>query len=167
MPKPTAAANAAPMPASSRRAFLKAGAALGTVAALAVPVAVLPKAEARTLDPVFAAIAEFRAKRAAFNAVLKLQSDYEEECTARGVSFCEPSPESDAIEVMFDEASDADAEAWHNLLTTAPATREGACAYLAILPSWDGYGGGAAPRVEEMEAICTALRIYILGGVHA
>ena len=72
MPKPTAAANAAPMPASSRRAFLKAGAALGTVAALAVPVVVLPKAEARTLaspsDPVFAAIAEFRAKRAAFNA---------------------------------------------------------------------------------------------------
>lgn len=46
MPKPTAAATAAPMPASSRRAFLKAGAALGTVAALAVPVAVLPKAEA-------------------------------------------------------------------------------------------------------------------------
>lgn len=46
MPKPTAAANATPMPTSSRRAFLKAGGALGTVAALAVPVAVLPKAEA-------------------------------------------------------------------------------------------------------------------------
>ncbi|MDI4655535.1 twin-arginine translocation signal domain-containing protein [Xanthobacter autotrophicus] len=46
MPKPTAAANAAPMPEPTRRAFLKAGGALGTVAALAVPVAVLPKAEA-------------------------------------------------------------------------------------------------------------------------
>jgi hypothetical protein len=171
MPKPTAAANAAPMPTSSRRAFLKAGAALGTVAALAVPVVVLPKAEACTLtsssDPVFAAIAEFRAKRAAFDAVLKLQSDYEERCTARGVSYCEPSPEGDAIEAMFDAASEADGEAWRNLLTTAPTTREGACAYLAILPSWDGYGGGAAPRVEEMEAICTALRSYVLGGANA
>ncbi|MFG1376896.1 hypothetical protein [Xanthobacter autotrophicus] len=46
MPKPTAAANATPMPATTRRAFLKAGDALGTVAALAVPVAILPKAEA-------------------------------------------------------------------------------------------------------------------------
>ncbi|ABS68655.1 hypothetical protein Xaut_3426 [Xanthobacter versatilis] len=46
MPKPTAAANAAPMPITTRRTFLKAGGALGTVAALAVPVAVLPKAEA-------------------------------------------------------------------------------------------------------------------------
>ncbi|MFG1179002.1 twin-arginine translocation signal domain-containing protein [Xanthobacter versatilis] len=46
MPKPTTAANAAPMPITTRRAFLKAGGALGTVAALAVPVAVLPKAEA-------------------------------------------------------------------------------------------------------------------------
>ncbi|MDI4667081.1 hypothetical protein K9U40_22555 [Xanthobacter autotrophicus] len=46
MPKPTAAANATAMPTSSRRAFLKAGGALGTIAALAVPVAVLPKVEA-------------------------------------------------------------------------------------------------------------------------
>lgn len=37
MPRTTAAANAAAMPASSRRAFLKAGAALGSVAALAIP----------------------------------------------------------------------------------------------------------------------------------
>ena len=46
MPKPTAAANAAPLPATTRRAVLKAAGALGTVAALAVPVAILPKAEA-------------------------------------------------------------------------------------------------------------------------
>ncbi|MFG1301927.1 hypothetical protein V5F49_19250 [Xanthobacter sp. V3C-3] len=45
MPKPTAAANAAPMP-TSRRDILKATGALGTIAALAVPVAILPKAEA-------------------------------------------------------------------------------------------------------------------------
>jgi hypothetical protein len=46
MPKPTAAANAAPLPATTRRAVLKAAGALGTVAALEVPVAILPKAEA-------------------------------------------------------------------------------------------------------------------------
>jgi len=46
MPRHTAAANAAPMPASSRRDILKASGALGTIAALAVPVAILPKADA-------------------------------------------------------------------------------------------------------------------------
>lgn len=46
MPKPTAAANATALPDVTRRSLLKAAGALGTVAALAVPVAVLPKAEA-------------------------------------------------------------------------------------------------------------------------
>ncbi|MDI4657237.1 twin-arginine translocation signal domain-containing protein [Xanthobacter autotrophicus] len=46
MPRPTAAANAALMPEPTRRSLLKASGALGTVAALAVPVAILPKAEA-------------------------------------------------------------------------------------------------------------------------
>ncbi|MET3354687.1 UNVERIFIED_ORG: hypothetical protein ABID33_002603 [Xanthobacter viscosus] len=46
MPKPAAAANATTLPVTTRRAFLKAGGALGTVAALAMPVAVLPKVEA-------------------------------------------------------------------------------------------------------------------------
>ncbi|MFG1378087.1 twin-arginine translocation signal domain-containing protein [Xanthobacter autotrophicus] len=51
MPKPTAAANATAMPVTTRRAFLKAVGALGTVTALAVPVAVLPKGDAAAIVP--------------------------------------------------------------------------------------------------------------------
>lgn len=60
MPRTDAAANAATMPSSSRRGLLKAGGALGTLAALAIPAAVLPKAEAAEPDPVFSAIAAVR-----------------------------------------------------------------------------------------------------------
>lgn len=167
MPKPTAAADAAPLPASSRRAFLKAVAALGTVAALAVPVAVLPKAEAAEADPVFAAIAEFRAKRAAFNAVLKEQGEYEKRCMARGVSFSKPSPEGNRIEAMRDAASDADADAWWEFLNTTPTTRAGLLAYLDMLTDFDGYGGGPEADEEAMGAICGAVRSFVLGADHA
>ncbi|MFG1278239.1 twin-arginine translocation signal domain-containing protein [Xanthobacter autotrophicus] len=167
MPKPTAAANATPMPTSSRRAFLKAGGALGTVAAFAVPVALLPKAEASSIDPVFSAIYEFRAKRAAFYDVLKVQGDYEARCKARGLSFCDPTPESDAIEELRDAASDEDAQAWRDFLNTVPTTREGLCAYLDLLTDMDGYGGGPAPEAEEMEAICGAIRSFVMGGHYA
>jgi len=171
MPKPTAAANAAPMPASSRRAFLKAGAALGSVAALAVPVAVLPKAEACTLtspsDPVFAAIAEFRAKRVAFNAALKEQAEYETRCTARGVSFCAPSPESDEIEGRCNAASDADTDAWWAFLNTTPTTRAGLLAYLDMLTDYDGYAGGRDADDAAIGAICGAVRGFVTGGDHA
>lgn len=167
MPKPTAAANATPMPEPTRRAFLKAGGALGTVAALAVPVALLPKAEASSIDPVFAAINEFRAKRAALYAVLKVQEDYENRCAANGVSFCAPSLEDDAIEEMRDAASAEDAEAWQVFLRTAPTTREGLWAYLALLTDLDGYGGGPVAEKEDIEAICGVVRSFVMGGHYA
>ncbi|MFG1299484.1 hypothetical protein V5F49_06780 [Xanthobacter sp. V3C-3] len=56
MPKPTAAANATAMPEPTRRAFLKAGGVLGTVAALAVPVAILPKADAAAAGTAIASL---------------------------------------------------------------------------------------------------------------
>lgn len=56
MPKPTRAADATALPIIPRRALLKATGALGTIAALAVPVAVLPKAEAAEADAADAAL---------------------------------------------------------------------------------------------------------------
>lgn len=64
MPKPIRAADATALPTVHRRALLKATGALGTIAALAAPVAALPKseaAEACTLSPTFAALHRERA----------------------------------------------------------------------------------------------------------
>lgn len=80
MPKPTRAADATTLPTIHRRALLKAGGALGTVAALAVPVAVLPKADAAevcTLSPNFAALHRERAalQRSADEAANAVMAD--------------------------------------------------------------------------------------------
>lgn len=80
MPKPSRAAGATALPNLHRRALLKAGGALGTVAALAVPVAVLPKAETAevcTLSPAFAALHRERAalQRSADEAAAAVMAD--------------------------------------------------------------------------------------------
>lgn len=147
MPKPTAAANAAPMPASSRRAFLKAGAALGTVAALAVPVAVLPKAEAAEGDPVFAplaAVASARKERS------RLYRKMDAEHRAGSISAV-----TDA-EVMT--ACSAYSAALRRAVRTVPTTAAGMQAWLALVwaPStWEG----AIPS-EEMRPMLATVRAY-------
>jgi hypothetical protein len=167
MPKPTAAAIAAPLPATTRRAVLKAAGALGTVAALVVPVAILPKAKAASVDPVFAAIQAFRDKRAAWNAALNWQAREEAACEARGVSYVtNPSPEMVACLAHVSTVEEADAGAWWAFLNTAPTTREGAMAFLAMLTDRDGYGGGITPDADELEAICASLGAFIAGGAN-
>lgn len=66
MPKPTGAADATALPTVHRRALLKATGALGTIAALAVPVAILGPETATAgatcrLSPTFAALQRERA----------------------------------------------------------------------------------------------------------
>ncbi|MFG1223024.1 hypothetical protein [Xanthobacter wiegelii] len=80
MTKPNRAADATAVPITTRRGLLKAGGALGTVAALAVPAAVLPKAqaaEACTLSPAFAALHRERAalQRRADEAAAAVMAD--------------------------------------------------------------------------------------------
>ena len=147
MPKPTAAANAAPMPASSRRAFLKAGAALGTVAALAVPVVVLPKAEAAEPDPVFSAIA---AVRSAQQERDRLCRKVDAEHMAGGISA-----QTDA-EVMA--ACSAYAIVLHRAVRTVPTSADGMQAWLALMwaPStWDDD-----IWEEEVRPILATVRAY-------
>lgn len=147
MPKPTAAANAAPMPASSRRAFLKAGAALGTVAALAVPVAVLAKAEAGALDPVFAAL---EAVRSARRERARLYRKVDAEHAAGGISAL-----TDA-EVMA--ACSAYTAALRHAVRTVPTTAAGMKEWLALV--WaPGTWEGDIPE-EEVRPILATVRAY-------
>ncbi|MEP9349165.1 hypothetical protein [Xanthobacter sp. KR7-225] len=168
MPKPIAAANAAPLPATTRRAVLKAAGALSAVAALAVPVAILPKAEAATVDPVLAAIEAFCAKRDALDAALADQANQEKVCRERGEHLStSTAPDALAIQARVDAAHEADMDAWWGLINTAPTTREGLCAFLDMLTAPDGYGGGSAPTSEEVEAICASVRSFAMGNAHA
>ncbi|MEP9355026.1 twin-arginine translocation signal domain-containing protein [Xanthobacter sp. KR7-65] len=147
MPKPTAAANAAPMPASSRRAFLKAGAALGTVAALAVPVAVLPKAEASQPDPVLAALAAVRSAR---QDRARLYRKADAEHMAGGISA------GTDDEVMA--ACSAYMAALRHAVRTVPTTADGMRAWLALM--WaPGTWEGAIPE-EEVRPILATVRAY-------
>jgi len=145
----------------SRRGALLGAAALSLGATMAGASAVAAP------DPVFAAISEFRAKRAAFNAVIMEQGEYEKRCTARGVSFCAPSPEGDEIEGRYNAASDADADAWWAFLNTTPTTRAGLLAYLDMLTDYDGYGGGPEADDAAMGAICGAVRGFMMGAANA
>ncbi|MFG1206296.1 twin-arginine translocation signal domain-containing protein [Xanthobacter flavus] len=143
MPKPPAAANAVPMPASSRRAFLKAGAALGTVAALAVPVAVLPKAEASTLDPVFAAITAHAAARALLNGM-------------------------DSDDVGWDAAMDEEEDLWKAFCACRPASMGGLAAYAAhaaVYPDLEVMTGRYGPA-QIITNMAEALHSLGMGGAH-
>lgn len=144
MPKPTAAANAAPMPASSRRAFLKAGAALGTVAALAVPVAVLPKAEAAEPDPVFAAIAAHAAARARLN-------------------------DMDSTDDGWDAALDEEEDLWKAFCACRPVSMGGLAAYAAhaaVYPDLEVLTGHYGPA-QIITNMAEALRRLPVGGGNA
>lgn len=147
MPKPTAAANAAPMPASSRRAFLKAGAALGTIAALAVPVVVLPKAEAAEADPVFAALAAVRSAR---QERTRLYRKVDAEHMAGGISA-----RTDA-EVMA--ACSAYTAALRRAVRTVPSTEAGMQAWLALMWATGTWEGGIPE--EEVRPILATVRAY-------
>ncbi|MEP9354894.1 hypothetical protein ABLE93_14995 [Xanthobacter sp. KR7-65] len=149
-----------PRPLSRRGALL--GAAALSLGATAAVISAAPVS-----DPVFAAIAEFRAKRSAFNAVLKIQEEHEARCSERGVSFCASSPEGDEIEERYNAACDADADAWWDFLNTTPTTRAGLLAYLDMLTDHDGYGGGPSPDADDFEAICTAIRTFVMAAGHA
>lgn len=143
MPKPIAAANAAPMPASSRRASLKAGAALGAVAALAVPVVVLPKAEAAEADPVFAAIATHAAAQARLN-------------------------DMDSTDAGWDAALDEEGALWDAFCACRPTTHDGLAAYAAhaaAYPDLSWLQGKYGPA-QIIANIAEALRRLPVGGAH-
>ncbi|MFG1257316.1 hypothetical protein V5F79_08305 [Xanthobacter flavus] len=155
MPKPTAAANAAPMPASSRRVFLKAGAALGSVAALAVPLAVLPKAEAAEADPVFAALAAVRSAR---QERARLYRKLDVEHSAGHISA-----ETDA-EVMG--SCSAYSAALRRTVRTVPSTKEGMQAWLALV--WaPGTWEGAIPEEEVRPILATVRAYHVREAAHA
>lgn len=123
-----------------------------------------PSSSARavpSVDPVFAAIADFREKRVASNAALKELGDYEDLCTARGVSCFDPTPEGDAIEGRSNAACDADADAWWDFLNTTPTTREGLFAYLAVVTNEEGYGTGPVDEVT-IGAVCRTVRSFVV-----
>ncbi len=147
MPKPPAAANAVPMPASSRRAFLKATGALGTVAALAVPVAVLPKAEAAGTDPVFAAVdAVQRARQERARLYRKADAEH----LAGGIS----GETDDAVMA----ACSAYSAALRRAVRTVPTTAAGMQAWLTLV--WaPGTWEGAIPS-EEMRPMLATVRAY-------
>lgn len=135
------------MPASSRRAFLKAGAALGTVAALAVPVAVLPKAEAGALDPVFAAIeAVQRAKQERSRLYRKADAEH----LAGGIST--------ATDDAVMGSCSAYMASLRHAVRTVPTTAEGMRAWAVLMwasSTWEG----AIPE-EEVRPILATVRAY-------
>ncbi|MFG1359970.1 hypothetical protein [Xanthobacter pseudotagetidis] len=130
---------------------------LAGVATLSAGITASAVALASVPDPVFAAIETFRQKRGAFNEALR-HRDWAEE------KFPDDYPQMEAAEAARDVASAADADAWWSLINTAPTTREGALAFLAMLTDWDGYGGGPHPEFDELEAICASLGAFISGG---
>lgn len=145
--------------AISRRNILAGAAALSFGATGAQAAALVPAA----VDPVFAAIAAFRAKRAAFNAVLYQLAAYEDRCESHGLSIATPTPELKDLEARWTAASDTDADAWWDFINTAPTTREGLFAFLAMLTDRDGYGGGSVPDLDDLTAICASVRAYAEG----
>lgn len=114
-----------------------------------------------SLDPVFAAIANFRAKRVASNTAIKELGYYEDLCTARGVSCFDATPEGDMIQGKSDAACDADTQAWLDFLNTTPTSREGLFAYLAVLTDQDGHGTGPIDEVT-MGAVCRTVRSFVV-----
>lgn len=114
-----------------------------------------------SIDPIFAAIADFCAKRVAFNAALKELGDHEDLCTARGVSCFDATPEGDAIQGKSDAACDADTQAWWDFLNTTPTSREGLFAYLAAVSDQEGHGTGTIDGVT-MGAVCRTVRSFVV-----
>ncbi|MCL8382470.1 hypothetical protein [Xanthobacter aminoxidans] len=139
----------------SRRALLKAGGALGTVAALAVPVAVLPKAQAAPADPVFAAIANVRRDYLAFDDVM----NREEDCFPSGKPVCASLLAESRAVVGHLQASTAAA------LRTVPTTREGMLAYLDFVQSRLGWAGLDMPEAEVGD-LCATIRTFVTKEAH-
>lgn len=155
MPKPTAAVNAPAMPDATRRAFIKASAALGSVAALAAPVAILPKAEAATLDPVFPAIAALNEAWAGVETLVEDQAFYER----AGQKV--PAALERRIKAQHERCDEVRAA----LLSTMPTTKRGMLALLDVVDTPAGWFG-CLMSDEETDAFMGTVRSFIAGGAH-
>lgn len=133
--------------ATTRRALLKATGALGTIAALAMPVAVLPKAEAAEPDPVFSAIA---AVRSAQQERDRLCRKVDAEHMAGGISA-----QTDA-EVMA--ACSFYAIVLRRAVRTVPTTAAGMQAWLALM--WAPSTWEDDIWEEEVRPILATVRAY-------
>lgn len=114
------------MPAiHSRRVFLAAGPATAVFASLSAAA----RAEARSSDPIFAAIARHEAAESRFVAVSNLTDEVVAEHEGRAIT--------PADEAEFEAASAANEYALEALLATPPATKAGARAGLDYFMSLD------------------------------
>lgn len=144
MPRTHAAAHAASMPSSSRRALLKGGGALGTLAVLAVPMAVLPKAEACAIDPIFAVIAAHSTARTRLEGM-------------------------DSSDTAWDATLDEEGALWEAFCACHPMTPGGLAAYAAHAAGypdlrWLAGRDGPAQIIANM---AEALRTLGVGGANA
>jgi hypothetical protein len=102
----------------SRRVFLAAGPAASVFASLGAPA----RAEALSLDPIFAAIARHEATEARYCVACKLTDEIAAEQEGRAIA--------PANEAEFEAASAANDSALEALLATPPTTKAGARAGL-------------------------------------
>lgn len=122
---------------TTRRGLLKAGVALGTVAALAAPLAMLPPAAATVADPVLAAIEAHRAARARLTALVSTDD-------------------------AFDDAVDDEWRCWLAVCACVPDDLDALALYIAhtaAYPDLGSYGdlGGAGPILVNVAASMRAL----------
>lgn len=122
---------------TTRRALLKGGSALGTVAALAAPLAMLPPAAATVADPVLAAIEAHKAARARLSALMSTDD-------------------------AFDDAVDDEWRCWLAVCACIPDDLDALMRYVAhtaAYPDVGSYGdlGGAGPILVNVAASMRAL----------
>ncbi|MBN8914578.1 MAG: hypothetical protein J0I31_03150 [Rhizobiales bacterium] len=127
---------------TTRRALLKGGGVLGTVAALAAPLAMLPPAAATVADPVFAAIEAHKAARVRLSALVSTDD-------------------------AFDDAVDDEWRCWLAVCACIPDDLDALMRYVrhtATYPDLGSYGdlGGAGPILVNVAA---SMRALIVRGV--
>jgi len=138
----------------SRRALLKAAGAAGTVAALAVPIAVLPKAEAAPADPVFAAIANVDRNYLALENV------------DRRVQACRQNAKPVCDDLLAEQEAIFDAlqASITTVLRTVPTTRAGMLTYLNFVQS--PLGWRVEMEEEEVRLFVATVRAFVTKEAH-
>ena len=140
-------------PGASRRAVLKAGGTLGTVALLAAPVAFLPEAKAASVDPVFAAI------QAVNDSWATVETLVEDQCAIQRAGG---DASAEIEEAIAAEHAKGDAVR-RAMLTTVPTTRAGMLAMLAVINTYAGWRDCAMDD-DEIDALLANFRGYVLAG---
>jgi len=129
--------------------------------AASLALAPIPALAAAANDPVFVKIAALQDAHAAHHRCIGATDRVQ-------VEHGHASPEYAAADALQDVAADAELDAFRDFLATAPTSKPGALAYLAMLLSPAGWGeaDGAihiAPDSDDVEAVIASLRGYIEG----